>query len=126
MPFQAGSENFELSFQGKSLHLAVVPVAGMGMSGHAGGSREDVGSGFFLARPAVWGVEASGHQKTHTLILALTYSSCVTPGAALGLSRPQFSHLSNGGPWAKWFLGVTSSVTILSFRFWACCFPAEA
>lgn len=106
MPFQAGSENFELSFQGKSLHLAVVPVAGMGMSGHAGGSREDVGSGFFLARPAVWGVEASGHQKTHALVLALTYSSYVTPGATPDLSRPQFSHLSNGGIGLSGFWGL--------------------
>lgn len=47
MPFHVGSENFELSFQGKSLRLAVVPVAGMGMSGQAGGQPRDVGSGFF-------------------------------------------------------------------------------
>ena len=26
MPFQAGSQNYELSFQGKCLHLGAVPV----------------------------------------------------------------------------------------------------
>lgn len=123
MPFQAGSENFELSFQGKSLRLSVVHITEIGMSGPAGWEPRGCGFRVLVARPVVWSMEASGRQKARALVLALTYSSYVTSGAAPGLSRPQFSDLSNGGHWAT---GVTSSFTVLSFRFWACCFPAEA
>lgn len=55
MPFQVGSENFELSFQGKSLRLAVVPVAGMGTSGPAGWEPRGCGFRVLFARPAVGG-----------------------------------------------------------------------
>lgn len=99
MPFQVGAENFELSFQGKSVCLAVVPIAGIWHEvDMQDGSREDVHASprirVLLSKTSSRGRGSQWSSGNPCSVgLAPTHSSYVTLGAALGLSRPQFSHL---------------------------------